>query len=255
MCLFLNSFFLSCHQTQSYNIHLMNVQEELSISGMILKYLYEIAQEKLGNHPISNTKLACKLAGIKNVELENEPVAVIIEYKREYQSLLKNGDKIVVIDFGRTLDVSCCKIANDNIIVESSGGNQNLGGNNFDKNYYYMMIMDMILLLIRLLQEKEFEDECYRIHEEFINKIKQVTQKRHKRGDIKLVILNSGTCKIPRIREEVAKLFDIQTFSDNNFNPLNAVVKGAAYLAQEIAMCYEVIYDNVPTPIGIELEG
>ncbi|EDR23381.1 heat shock protein, putative [Entamoeba dispar SAW760] len=58
--------------------------EPEEISGMILKYLYEIAQAKLGNHPISNvivtvpaefndrqreaTLLACKLAGIKNVE-------------------------------------------------------------------------------------------------------------------------------------------------------------------------------------------
>ncbi|EDR26534.1 heat shock protein 70kD, putative [Entamoeba dispar SAW760] len=99
--------------------------EPEEISGMILKYLYEIAQEKLGNHPISNvvvtvpvdfndkqrdaTLLACKLAGIKNVSIEDEPIAAIIEYKREYPNLLKKGDKIVVIDFGGTLDVTCCK--------------------------------------------------------------------------------------------------------------------------------------------------
>ncbi|EDR25010.1 heat shock protein 70kD, putative [Entamoeba dispar SAW760] len=117
---------------------------------------------------------------------------------------------------------------------------------------------DNNIIVNTIITRKEFEEECYKrgIYEEFINKIKQVTQRKgYKRGNIKLVILNSGICKIQRIREEVAKLFDKQTFSDNNFNPLNGVVKGAAYLAQEIAMCYEVIYDIVQTPIGIELEG
>ncbi|EDR26533.1 chaperone protein DNAK, putative [Entamoeba dispar SAW760] len=111
------------------------------------------------------------------------------------------------------------------------------------------------------ITRKEFEEECEKrgIYEEFINKIKQVTQKKgYKRGNVQLVILNGGTCKMPRIREEVAKLFDIQTFSDKKFNPLNAVVKRAAYLAylkQENRISPEVIYDIVPTPIGIELEG
>ncbi|EDR27710.1 heat shock 70 kDa protein, putative [Entamoeba dispar SAW760] len=71
-------------------------------------------------------------------------------------------------------------------------------------------------------------------------------------------MLNSGICKMPRIREEVAKLFDRQTFSDKKFNPLNAVAKGAAYLAylrQIECVSHKVIYDIVPTPIGIEVEG
>ncbi|EDR26423.1 heat shock cognate HSP70 protein, putative [Entamoeba dispar SAW760] len=310
--------------------------EPEEISGMILKYLYETAQEKLGNHPISNvivtvpaefndrqreaTLLACKLAGIKNVELANELIAVIIEYKREYPNSLKNGDKIVVIDFGRTLDVTCCKIVNDNIIVDSSGGNENLGFNDIDKvmsdiikerieegipGYYEQKQgmtqeekitlnkkiirlkkeserikielsdkndteLDLELLLLSddyefstdfTITRKEFEEECYKrgIYEEFINKIKQVTQRKgYKKRNVKLVILNSGICKIPRIREEVTKLFDIQTFADESFNPLNAVVKGAAYLAfskQETVIGHEVVYDIVPTPIGIEVKG
>ncbi|EDR25271.1 heat shock protein 70kD, putative [Entamoeba dispar SAW760] len=123
--------------------------EPEEISGMILKYLYEIAQKKLGNRPISNvvvtvpvdfndkqrdaTLTACELAGIKNVSIENEPTAAITEYKREYSNSLKNGNKVVVIDFGGgTLDVCCCKISNDSVIVESSGGDPNLGGNDFD---------------------------------------------------------------------------------------------------------------------------
>ncbi|EDR27766.1 chaperone protein DNAK, putative [Entamoeba dispar SAW760] len=310
--------------------------EPEEISGMILKYLYEITQARLGNHPILNvvvtvpaefndrqreaTLLACKLAGIKNVELENEPTAAIIEYKREHPNLLKNGDRIVVIDFGGgILYVSCCKIVNDNVIIESSGGNQNLGGNDFDNvmidiiieriekvipGYYEKKIgitqKEKIIFnkkIIRLKEEserikielsdktdtelnlelllsddyddkydidptitrKEFEEECYKrgIYEEFINKIKQVTQKKgYKRGNVQLVLLNGGTCKMPRIKDRVAKLFDIQTFADESFNSINAVAKGAAYLAYlERGDDREVVYDIVQTPIGIELEG
>ncbi|EDR30191.1 78 kDa glucose-regulated protein precursor, putative, partial [Entamoeba dispar SAW760] len=139
------SAYIECYNPKTQESEEFEPEE---ISGMILKYLYEIAQAKLGNQPISNvvvtvpvyfndkqreaTLLACKLAGIKNVSLANEPTAAIAGYKREHPNSLKNGDKIVVIDFGGALDVTCCKIVNDNIIVESSGGNQNLGGNDFD---------------------------------------------------------------------------------------------------------------------------
>ncbi|EDR22223.1 chaperone protein DNAK, putative [Entamoeba dispar SAW760] len=331
------SAYIECYNPKTQESEEFEPEE---ISGMILRYLYENAQAKLGNHPISNvvvtvpvdfndrqrnaTLLACKLAGIKNVELANEPTAAIAGYKRvkEYPNSLKNGDKVVVIDFGGgTLDVSCCKIVNDNIIVESSGGNQNLGGNNFDNvmidiikerieesipGYYEkkqgMTQKEKIALnkkLVKLKKEsekikivlsgkteteldletllsndyddeydidptikrEEFEKECENrgLYEEFINKIKQVTQKKgYKKGNVKLILLIGGTCKMPRIRDEVAKLFDRQTFANKDFNPLTAVAKGAAYLsflAQETAIGHEVIYDIVPTPIGIEVKG
>ncbi|EDR23652.1 chaperone protein DNAK, putative [Entamoeba dispar SAW760] len=267
------------------------------------------------------TLLACKLAGIKNVELANEPTAAIAGYKRENPNSLKNGDKVVLIDFGGgTLDVSCCKIVNDNIIVESSGGNQNLGGNDFDNvmtdiikeriedgipGYYEkkqgMTQKEKIALnkkLVRLKKEsekikielsgktdseldlefllsdnndeilieptitrKEFEEECKSrgLYEEFINKIKQVTQKKgYKKGNVQLVLLIGGTCKMPKIIDEVASLFDRQTFADKNFNPLTAVAKGAAYLAyskQSECVGHKIVYDIVPTPIGIEIIG
>ncbi|EDR28488.1 heat shock protein 70kD, putative [Entamoeba dispar SAW760] len=330
-----------CAYIECYNPLTQNTEgfEPEEVSGMILKYLYGIAQNKLGNRPISNvvvtvpvdfndrqrdaTLLACKLAGIKNVSLANEPTAAIIEYKREYPNSLKGGDKIVVIDFGGgTLDVTCCKIANDSIIVESCGGNQNLGGNDFDNvmidiikerikesipGYYKrkrgMTQKEKIILnkkLIRLKKESErvkiklsnktvtelnlelllsddyydiginidptitrkaFEEECDKrgLYKEFINKIQGVTlRKGYKKRTVQLVLLIGGTCKMPRIREEVASLFDRQTFSDKNFNPLSAVAKGAGYLAYSKGVdCVsnKIVYDIVPTPIGIEVEG
>ncbi|GAB1226666.1 hypothetical protein ENUP19_0299G0002 [Entamoeba nuttalli] len=327
--------YIECYNPKTQSSEAFEPEE---ISGMILKHMYDIAQMRLNNKIISNvivtvpvdfsdrqrdaTLLACKLAGIKNVELVNEPTAAIVEYKKEYPDSLKNGDRVLVIDFGGgTLDVTCCRIINDNNIkVESSGGDQDLGGNEFD-----IVMMDIIKekveecipgyyekkrgmtqkeklmykkKLIRLKKEaerikielsgktdaeldvdtllpeqldgygfgpiitrQEFEEECQKrgLYERFINKIKQVTQRKgYKRGNVQLVLLIGGTSKMPRIKQEVSKLFDIKTFADKNFNPLTAVAKGAAYLSylkKENADSNKIVYDFVPTPIGIEVEG
>ncbi|EMS15381.1 chaperone protein DNAK, putative [Entamoeba histolytica HM-3:IMSS] len=329
---------IECYNPKTQDVEEFEPEE---ISGMILKYIYDIVKRRIGNNTISNvvvtvpvdfndtqrnaTLLACQLAGVENVELANEPTAAIVAYKREYPNSLKEGNRVLVIDFGGgTLDVACCKIINDNYIkVESSGGDQNLGGNDFDKvmidiikekveesvkGYYEkkrgMTQKEKIILnkkLIRLKKEaerikielsgkpdaeldletllgeyyedyedngiefiikrQEFEEECEKrgLYKRFIDKIKQVTQRKgYKKGNVQLVLLIGGTCEMPRIREEVGKSFDIKTFADKNFNPLTAVVKGAAYLAYSKGMnsiCSKFIYDIVPTPIGIEVEG
>ncbi|GAB1221145.1 hypothetical protein ENUP19_0067G0008 [Entamoeba nuttalli] len=327
--------YIECYNPKTQSSEAFEPEE---ISGMILKHMYDIAQMRLNNKIISNvvvtvpvdfkdkqrnaTLLACKLAGIKNVELANEPTAAIVAYKKEYPDSLKEGDKIVVIDFGGgTLDVACCKIGSDNNVrVESCGGDQNLGGNDYDivmmdiikekveegiEGYYEkkqgMEQKEKIILskkLVRLKKEaerikielsgkpdaeldletllddesdndvfeptisrQEFEEECKKrgLYERFINKIKQVTQRKgYKKGNVQLVLLIGGTSKMPRIKEEVVKLFDIKTFANKNFNPLTAVAKGAAYLSylkQETAIGNKIVYDIVPTPIGIEVKG
>ncbi|BFU26584.1 heat shock protein 70 putative [Entamoeba histolytica] len=329
------SAYIECYNPKTQGIEEFEPEE---ISGMILKYMYDIAQASLKNSQITNvivtvpvdfndrqrdaTLLACKLAEIKNVELVNEPTAAIVEYKREYPNSLKDGDRVVVIDFGGTLDVACCRIINDNNIrVESSGGDQDLGGNDFDnvmidiikkrvedgvEGYYEKkrgmtqkekITLNKKLVILKKEAERikielsgkqdaelyleiffggedydgygidpnitrqEFEEECEKrgLYERFINKIKQVTQrKRYKKGNVQLVLFVGGTSKMPRIKQEVGKLFDIKTFADYNFNPLTAVAKGAAYLAylkKENAASTTIVYDIVPTPIGIEVEG
>ena len=104
--------------------------------------IYNPAQRKA-------TLRACKLAGLNNVTLLNEPSASLIEYKRyiEYspnpevrKQSLKDGDIAFVIDFGGgTLDICCCKIIDidgyDESVIEvlASDGDQDLGGNHFDE--------------------------------------------------------------------------------------------------------------------------
>ncbi|EMS11028.1 70-kDa heat shock protein [Entamoeba histolytica HM-3:IMSS] len=330
------SAYIECYNPQTQSAEEFEPEE---ISGMILKHMYDIAQASLKNGQVTNvivtvpvdfkdrqrdaTLLACKLAEIKNVELINEPTAAIAEYKREYPNSLKDGDRILVIDFGGgTLDVACCKIINDNNIrVESSGGDQDLGGNDFDnvmidmvkekvedgvEGYYEKkrgmtqkekaMYKKKLVILKKeaerikielsgktdaeldfetffggedydgygidpTITRQEFEEECEKrgLYERFIDKIKEITQRKgYKKGNVQLVLFVGGTSKMPRIREEVGKLFDIKTFADNNFNPLTAVAKGAAYLAylkQDSIDSNKIVYDSVPTPIGIEVKG
>ena len=91
----------------------------------------------------NTTVRAAKIAGLEHVELVNEPSASIVEYRRYMESkkieTLRNGMKVLVIDFGGgTLDICCCEInakewfyqifTSDNISVLGNGGNQNLGG-------------------------------------------------------------------------------------------------------------------------------
>ncbi|EDS88718.1 heat shock protein 70 putative [Entamoeba histolytica] len=278
------SAYIECYNPQTQGIEEFEPEE---ISGMILKHMYDIAQMRLNNKVITNvvvtvpvdfkdkqrnaTLLACKLAEIKNVELVNEPTAAIVAYKREYPNSLTEGNRVVVIDFGGgTLDVACCRIGKDeNIQVESSGGDQNLGGNDYDivmmdiikqrvedgvEGYYEkkqgMTQQEKIILnkkLIRLKKEaerikielsgkpdaeldletllpdsddydndvfeptitrQEFEEECKNrgLYERFINKIKQVTQRKgYKKGNVQLVLFIGGTSKMPRIKQEVGK--------------------------------------------------
>ena len=101
------------------------------ITSLVVGYLLKLLREKVGNTKIntivvtipvefspsqrSATVRACKLAGIQNIELINEPSASIIDYKHFIESKnyghLKENTQILVIDFGGgTLDICCCKI-------------------------------------------------------------------------------------------------------------------------------------------------
>ncbi|GAB1224812.1 hypothetical protein ENUP19_0219G0030 [Entamoeba nuttalli] len=144
--------------------------EPEEISGMILKNLILMAKSKLKNTEIGNiivtvptefddkkrnaTLAACKLAGIENVTLANEPVAALVEYKRTNNDILINGSKIVVIDFGGgTLDICCCKLQGKEINTVSIGGDKNLGGNDFDA-----VLMELIE---KKIYSSELVDETY----------------------------------------------------------------------------------------------
>ncbi|EDS89493.1 heat shock protein 70 putative [Entamoeba histolytica] len=250
--------------------------EPEEISGMVLKNLILMAKSKLDNTEIGNivvtvptefddkkrnaTLAACKLAGIENVTLVNEPVAALVEYKRTHNDVLSNDSKVVVIDFGGgTLDICCCKLQGKDISTVSVGGDKNVGGNDFDAVHILGEDNNDDLDIGLSVSRKEFEELCEKkgLYKRLISKIKEVTGKSDFVGNsVQLVLLVGGTCLIKRVRDEIAKLYDVKNFSDINFDSLTAVAKGAAYLSHlksECSIVEEKVYEIVPKSIGIEV--
>ena len=117
------------------------------ISGYLIRNMMSIAssiadKKKIGKVVVTvpadfedsqrrATERACKLAGLTNFELLNEPSASILYFKHLYPE--KKVKTIVIIDFGGgTLDVTCSIDEEKEIKVKSTGGNQKIGGNDFD---------------------------------------------------------------------------------------------------------------------------
>lgn len=116
------------------------------ISAMILGYMKEYAEKKLGqkieravitvpayfNDSQRNaTKNAGKIAGLKVERIINEPTAAALAY-----GIDKKGkeEKVLVYDLGGgTFDVSILEISDGTFEVLSTSGNNHLGGDDFDQ--------------------------------------------------------------------------------------------------------------------------
>lgn len=123
------------------------------ISAMILSYLKEYAEKKLGEK-IENavitvpayfndaertaTKNAGKIAGLNVERIINEPTAAALAYGLDKKD---KSEKILVYDLGGgTFDVSILELSEGTFEVLSTAGNNRLGGDDFDK-----VIIDFIL--------------------------------------------------------------------------------------------------------------
>ena len=131
------------------------------ISAIVLSYLINIFKYRKPNCEIgevvvtfpvqfsnaqqSAIETTCKLVeetiyglkGLSKITRINEPTAAVLEYQRllrlNGKEELKNGSKILVIDFGGgTLDINFCTLNFNRVTVEKNGGDQDFGGNNFD---------------------------------------------------------------------------------------------------------------------------
>ncbi|BDV03599.1 MAG: chaperone protein DnaK [Candidatus Hepatoplasma scabrum] len=123
------------------------------ISAMILSYLKEYAEKKLGEK-IENavitvpayfndaertaTKNAGKIAGLNVERIINEPTAAALAYGLDKKH---KTEKILVYDLGGgTFDVSILELSEGTFEVLATAGNNRLGGDDFDK-----VIIDFIL--------------------------------------------------------------------------------------------------------------
>ncbi|CRX36902.1 / dnaK / Heat shock protein 70 /:386502 Reverse [Candidatus Hepatoplasma crinochetorum] len=123
------------------------------ISAMILSYLKEYAEKKLGEKiedavitvpayfndaERTATKNAGKIAGLNVERIINEPTAAALAYGLDKKD---KTEKILVYDLGGgTFDVSILELSEGTFEVLSTAGNNRLGGDDFDK-----VIIDFIL--------------------------------------------------------------------------------------------------------------
>lgn len=123
------------------------------ISAMILSYLKEYVEKKLGEKiedavitvpayfndaERTATKNAGKIAGLNVERIINEPTAAALAYGLDKKD---KTEKILVYDLGGgTFDVSILELSEGTFEVLSTAGNNRLGGDDFDK-----VIIDFIL--------------------------------------------------------------------------------------------------------------
>ena len=117
------------------------------ISAMILSYLKEYAEKKIGskvskavitvpayfnNEEREATKNAGKIAGLDVLRIINEPTAAALAFGLESKEANK-GKKILVFDLGGgTFDVSILEIEEGTYEVLSTSGDNRLGGDDWD---------------------------------------------------------------------------------------------------------------------------
>ena len=118
------------------------------ISAMILKKLKEDAESYL-NHQIkdvvitvpayfnqnqrNSTIKAGNIAGFKNIDIIDEPIAAAIAYAFDNNNNIINKKNICVFDLGGgTFDVTILEINNKKFNVKAIGGDGHLGGEDFD---------------------------------------------------------------------------------------------------------------------------
>ena len=318
------------------------------VTSFILSYLMKLLKEKIGNTQIKTivvtipvkftpaqrfaTERACRLSGVENIVLINEPSASIVDYKRFLEKNnyppLEEGKRILVIDFGGgTLDICCCKIVpkddeNSNetkIEVIQCGGNQDLGGkhldllllevlktkleeNGFDdlkilltykgndlpkkkklkRNTIFKALVECEKIKMDLsrnqnceldldkifgsdymdetitITREDFETEIEKtIIPQFVECIQQVMEScQWKTDDVDLVLPIGGSCLVPIIRRTIDEMFkDKSKRALELFDPLNAVVRGAAYHALSLSFVDPTLQDVLPYSILTDLTG
>ena len=140
----------------------------VDFSAAILAFLKESAEAYLGGKVDSavitvpayfdevarnHTKASAKIAGLKNVELWDEPVAAAIDY-----GLSKGlNETIVVIDYGGgTLDITVVEIKDGKVTAIITDGDCELGGSNSDEAILGIMCQEAKKAGFEISAEEDF---------------------------------------------------------------------------------------------------
>lgn len=238
------------------------------------------------------TKRAASIAGIKVLQLINEPTAAAIAFGLDKQT---NGIYAVYDLGGGTFDFSILRLKNGILQVLATGGDNYLGGDDLDNaisayNFkrYGLDIFEMTdgekmlgKLIAKSMKEKlETDKEIYKnyiyknksyefylskdvmeqISVEYLNKTFKIADQvlsdsRIDRANLEGIVLVGGMTKMRLIKEAVKKYFNVNIFTD--LNPEEVVAFGAAIQAEAIAKKESamLLIDVTPLTLGIETIG
>lgn len=277
------------------------------ISGLILKYLKRIAEkivDKVDGCVITvpahfttsereATLFAAELAGLKVLQLLNEPSAAAISYGYE-KSLQGN---ILVFDFGGgTLDVSIVSIENDSFDVVGYDGDQILGGRDIDnlllefctevfqktlgvghdspkKRAILLEKCELAKILLSevnktkteifdwnesnsiVLTKQKFDELCKPFFERSIKTVERLLDNlKMKKTDIKEIIMTGGSSHIPLVQDMIRVFFGK---NPRCHDPEAAVAKGAAIVAFDFKK-HDInlnLLDQIRYSIGISINN
>ncbi len=238
------------------------------------------------------TKRAASIAGIKVLQLINEPTAAAFAFGLDKQI---DGIYAVYDLGGGTFDFSILRLKNGVFQVLATGGDNYLGGDDLDNaiaayNFkrYGLDISEMTdsekmlgKLIAKSMKEKlETNKEVYKnyiyknksyefylskdvmeqISVAYLNKTFEIadqvlTDSRIDRAYLDGIVLVGGMTKMQLIKEAVKKHFNVNIFTD--LNPEEVVAFGAAIQAEAIAKKESamLLIDVTPLTLGIETIG
>ena len=106
-----------------------------------------------------------------------------------------------------------------------------------------------------IITREQYEEECEELYQRF-EKLLDATIKKQKQRTITKVILIGGTCELPKVKQIVERKFDKEKIIKRDFNPLQAVCKGAILTAnrQEHGIEKEP-FDTIAQPLGLDVSG
>ncbi|MBY0379704.1 MAG: Fe-S protein assembly chaperone HscA, partial [Burkholderiales bacterium] len=160
------------------------VKNPIQISSDILRYLKDLAYNRLGEMPSGAvitvpayfnesqrqaTKYAAELAGLNVLRLLNEPTAAAIAYGLDN----KNEGVFLVFDLGGgTLDISVLRLSNGVFEVVAVNGDTHLGGDDFDHRIYCYILEKSKLNQLTDEDIAKLLNTARRVKEELSTKVK-----------------------------------------------------------------------------------
>ena len=110
------------------------------------------------------------------------------------------------------------------------------------------------------IKRSEFEKAIEPLVKKFSECVRECTGKGRRaftKTNVDLVLLVGGTSKMPIIKKELEKRFKVESFANDNFDPMTAVAKGACFYAKNLAgkgVTEQKVYDTIPFDIGLKVQ-